>query len=54
VAHGKGIPTEDTITLMVDWENLGPDGAPDGTTGHAVYTSSWAAPKVSTLSMTFP
>lgn len=59
---------EDSITLLVDWQNLTPaapapaDAAPpdaavgaapapavpsfvpDGTTGHAVYMASWAAP----------
>ncbi|CAM9943658.1 unnamed protein product [Discosporangium mesarthrocarpum] len=34
------INTEDTITLLVDWENL-----EDGSKGTAVYTSSWVAPK---------
>lgn len=29
---------EDTITLLVQWDNH------DGTTGHAVYMSSWSAP----------
>jgi D-galacturonate reductase len=47
---GRG-PIEDTITLLVDWENMRsiPDAhpaawIPDGTRGHAVYMSSWAAP----------
>ncbi|KAJ8603464.1 hypothetical protein CTAYLR_005092 [Chrysophaeum taylorii] len=31
---------EDTITLAVDWRNV-----KDGSTGHALYTSSWIAPK---------
>lgn len=40
VAHAKDIPTEDSITLTVQWQNLN-----DQTLGCAVYTSSWAAPK---------
>jgi D-galacturonate reductase len=40
IAHGKDIPTEDSITLTVQWENMN-----DGTLGCAVYTSSWVAPK---------
>lgn len=40
VALSKDINTEDAITLMVLWENL-----TDGSTGTAVYTSSWVAPK---------
>jgi D-galacturonate reductase len=40
VAHSKGMPTEDSITLTVQWENLN-----DGTLGCALYTSSWVAPK---------
>jgi D-galacturonate reductase len=35
---------EDTITLTVQWENLGGEGATPST-GTAVYTSSWVAPK---------
>jgi len=35
-----GVETEDTITILVDWKNL-----EDGSIGHAVYTSSWIAPK---------
>jgi D-galacturonate reductase len=39
---------EDTITLVVAWQNLAPapEGAfaTDGTSGHAVYMASWAAP----------
>eukprot|EP00927_Polykrikos_kofoidii_P084722 TRINITY_DN9015_c0_g1_i1.p1 TRINITY_DN9015_c0_g1~~TRINITY_DN9015_c0_g1_i1.p1 ORF type:complete len:462 (+),score=62.31 TRINITY_DN9015_c0_g1_i1:81-1466(+) len=35
-----GVETEDTITLLVDWENYA-----DRSRGHAVYTSSWVAPK---------
>eukprot|EP01102_Stenamoeba_stenopodia_P021151 TRINITY_DN8445_c0_g1_i1.p1 TRINITY_DN8445_c0_g1~~TRINITY_DN8445_c0_g1_i1.p1 ORF type:complete len:428 (-),score=116.04 TRINITY_DN8445_c0_g1_i1:81-1364(-) len=31
---------EDTITLTVEWENIS-----TGTHGHAIYTSSWIAPK---------
>lgn len=40
VAHGMGIPTEDTITLVVDWENI--ESRNQAT---AIYTSSWIAPK---------
>ena len=40
VARAKGMETEDSITLTVQWENLD-----DKTLGCAVYTSSWAAPK---------
>jgi D-galacturonate reductase len=40
VAKARGMDTEDSITLTVTWENLN-----DGTTGTAVYTSSWAAPR---------
>jgi len=40
VARERGIDTEDSITLTVQWENLS-----DGTLGCAVYTSSWVAPK---------
>ena len=40
---------EDTITLLVDWENLGEGeaaapGALGPSRGHAVYMASWAAP----------
>lgn len=35
-----GVETEDTITIVVDWHNF-----EDGSLGHAVYTSSWVAPK---------
>jgi len=35
-----GRPCEDTITLSVQWKNL-----KDGSRGHALYTSSWVAPK---------
>uniref|UniRef100_A0A7S4VCI2 Gfo/Idh/MocA-like oxidoreductase N-terminal domain-containing protein n=1 Tax=Alexandrium monilatum TaxID=311494 RepID=A0A7S4VCI2_9DINO len=35
-----GVKTEDTITLTVQWQNLA-----DGSLGHALYTSSWVAPK---------
>jgi len=34
-----GRPVDDTITLLVQWENL-----PSGNMGTAVYTSSWIAP----------
>jgi D-galacturonate reductase len=40
VARGRGIETEDTITLTVTWENLS-----SGNQATAVYTSSWIAPK---------
>ncbi|MFG0288105.1 MAG: Gfo/Idh/MocA family protein [Rhodopirellula sp. JB044] len=40
VAHGMDIPTEDTITLTVDWENI-----ESGNKATAIYTSSWIAPK---------
>lgn len=40
VAHGMEIPTEDTITLLVDWENI-----ESGNKATAIYTSSWIAPK---------
>jgi D-galacturonate reductase len=40
VAKARGIDTEDSITLTVQWENLN-----DKTLGCAVYTSSWVAPK---------
>jgi D-galacturonate reductase len=40
VAKSKGMDTEDSITLTVQWENMN-----DKTLGCAVYTSSWAAPK---------
>ncbi|MFP6666353.1 MAG: Gfo/Idh/MocA family oxidoreductase [Pirellulales bacterium] len=40
VARGQGMPTEDTITLTVDWQNLR-----SGNRATAVYTASWIAPK---------
>ena len=40
VAQGRGIETEDTITLTVQWENM-----PTGNLGSALYTSSWIAPR---------
>lgn len=40
VAKARGIDTEDSITLTVQWENFS-----DKTLGCAVYTSSWVAPK---------
>lgn len=40
IAHSKGMQTEDSITLTVQWENLD-----DKSLGCAVYTSSWVAPK---------
>ena len=39
-AEGKGISTEDTITLTVGWENFS-----SGNKATAVYTASWIAPK---------
>lgn len=42
VATELGIETEDTITLLVQWENR-PWGS--GSLGSAVYTSSWVAPR---------
>lgn len=40
VAKGMGFDTEDSITLLVTWENFA-----DGSSGTGVYTSSWVAPK---------
>ncbi len=40
VAHSMDIPTEDTITLTVDWENI-----ESGNRATAIYTSSWIAPR---------
>jgi D-galacturonate reductase len=40
VAKERGIDTEDSITLSVQWENLN-----DKSLGCAVFTSSWVAPK---------
>lgn len=40
VAKSKGMNTEDSITLTVQWQNLN-----DKTLGCGVYTSSWVAPK---------
>ncbi|YCM42349.1 Gfo/Idh/MocA family oxidoreductase [Verrucomicrobiaceae bacterium 227] len=39
VAREMGLPTEDSITLMVDWENN------SGTRATAIYTSAWIAAK---------
>jgi D-galacturonate reductase len=39
VATGLGMATEDTITLLVDWENI-----TSRTRGTGVYTASWIAP----------
>jgi D-galacturonate reductase len=39
VAKSKGINTEDTITLTVEWETIA-----SGNKGVALYTSSWIAP----------
>ncbi|MBI1353474.1 MAG: gfo/Idh/MocA family oxidoreductase [Acidobacteria bacterium] len=38
-ARAQGLPTEDTITLTVDWRNL-----KSGNCGTALYTASWIAP----------
>lgn len=43
IAHAKGMQTEDSITLTVQWENLNSTGPKSY--GCAVYTSSWVAPK---------
>lgn len=40
VAHSMDIQTEDTITLVVDWQNIA-----SGNKATAIYTSSWIAPK---------
>lgn len=40
IAQAKGMPTEDSITLTVQWKNVA-----SGNLGCALYTSSWAAPK---------
>jgi D-galacturonate reductase len=40
VASGQNIPTEDTISLTVQWENI-----PSGNLGSAIYTASWIAPR---------
>jgi len=59
VANARlGVDTEDTTTLSVQWENLdtstsaaaggsgsGSGGGSGGSLGHALYTSSWIAPK---------
>lgn len=39
-AQRQDIPTEDTITLTVDWENMA-----NGNKATGVYTASWIAPK---------
>ena len=44
VAQSRGIDTEDTITLTCNWENTA-DAPMVLSTGVAVYTSSWVAPK---------
>ena len=41
IAHAKNMPTEDSITLTVQWQNLNDQRS----LGCAVYTSSWVAPK---------
>ena len=40
IAHARGMPAEDSITLTVQWQNL-----QTRKLGCAVYTSSWVAPK---------
>lgn len=40
IAHALGVPTEDTITLIVDWVNRASQNR-----GTAIYTASWVAPK---------
>ncbi len=40
IAHHMDIPTEDTITLTVDWQNI-----ESGNRATAIYTASWIAPK---------
>ena len=40
VAQSMHIAAEDTITLMVDWENI-----QSGTRATAIYTASWIAPR---------
>ena len=40
VAYSQNIPTEDTITLTVDWVNNN-----SGNRATAIYTSSWIAPR---------
>jgi len=40
MAKSKGIPTEDTITLTVDWINTN-----SGHKATGIYTSSWVAPR---------
>jgi len=40
IAQSQGLPTEDSITLTVQWQNV-----ESGNLGCAVYTSSWVAPK---------
>jgi D-galacturonate reductase len=39
VAEGLGLPAEDSITLMVDWQNN------SGTRATAIYTAAWMAAK---------
>jgi len=44
----NGVHTEDTITLAVQWRNrksAEDSSFADGTPAHAIYTSSWIAPK---------
>jgi len=41
IAHARGMETEDSITLTVQWQNINEAK----TLGCAIYTSSWAAPK---------
>lgn len=40
LARSQQVDTEDTITLVVDWENR-----PSGNRATAIYTASWIAPK---------
>lgn len=41
IAQVKGMPTEDSITLTVQWQNMNASKS----LGCAIYTSSWVAPK---------
>ncbi|MCA9197252.1 MAG: Gfo/Idh/MocA family oxidoreductase [Planctomycetales bacterium] len=40
IATSAGLPTEDSITLLVEWQNIH-----SGNRATAVYTASWIAPK---------
>lgn len=44
-AKSKGLDTEDQITLMVQWENIDPNGLEATTYGTAVYSTAWIVPK---------